>query len=177
MKKIAMIGYGQLGKQFEHLILGSFADSTFIYFDDIAVKNGIKSAYPFKSYLENDFKDFEFQIALGYKHLSEKKEIIDNLIDRQRKMHTFIHSSAIVDCTARIDTGTVIYPNVTIDKNVCIGKGCVINLSVTISHDSIVGDFCYLSPSVTLSGFVTIGQKVFLGTGVNVANNVIINSS
>jgi len=176
MKKIGLIGYGELGRQFEHLI-GSTSDVSFIYFDDIAEHSGIRNSYPFNSFTEDKFKNCEFLIALGYKHLSEKKAIIDILVDKGRRLYTFIHPSAIIDSTSKIENGVVIYPNVTIDKNVCIGKGCLLNLSVTVSHDSVIGDCCYISPSVTLSGFVSIGEMVFLGTGVVVANNIKINSS
>jgi sugar O-acyltransferase (sialic acid O-acetyltransferase NeuD family) len=177
MKKIGLIGYGELGKQFEHLISELSLNDSFIYFDDRAKEDKIENSQPFDKFLDNEFKDIEFLIGLGYKHLKLKKEIIDILTDRKRKIFTFIHPTAIIDRTAKIDKGTVIYPNVTIDKNVRIGKGCLLNLSVTVSHDSIIEDCCYLSPSVTLSGFVTICQNVFLGTGVNVANDITINSS
>lgn len=177
MKKIGLIGYGELGRQFEHLISGLPYDISIIYFDDNAKKSGVKNSHSFDSFLKDEFKEFEFLIGLGYKHLKKKKEIIDTLSYRGRKLFTFIHPTAIIDITAKIDEGTIIYPNVTIDKNVRVGKGCLLNLSVTISHDSVLEDCCYLSPSVTLSGFVNIGEMVFLGTGVSVANNVIINSS
>jgi sugar O-acyltransferase (sialic acid O-acetyltransferase NeuD family) len=177
MNIIGLIGYGELGKQFEHLISELSLNNGFLYFDDNAKENGIINSQPFDKFLDNEFKDIEFLIGLGYKHLKLKKEIIDILIDRKRKLFTFIHPTAIIDNTAKIDKGTFIYPNVTIDKNVRIGKGCLLNLSVTVSHDSNIEDCCYLSPSVTLSGFVTIGQNVFLGTGVSVANNIIINAS
>lgn len=176
MKRIGLIGYGELGRQIEHLI-GTTSDISFIYFDDVAKINGVENSYPFNSFIEDEFKDFEFLIALGYKHLRRKKEIIEMLVNSKRKLNTYVHSSAIIDSTAKINEGTVIYPNVTIDKNVCIGKGCLLNLSVTISHDSVVGDCCYLSPSVTLSGFVSVGDMVFFGTGVTVANNIKIDSS
>ncbi len=177
MKKIGLIGYGELGRQFEHLISGLYYDVSFIYFDDYLEKSEVKNYYPFNNFLDEEFKDIDFLVGLGYKHLVKKKEIIEILIENKRRMLTFIHPTAIIDNTAFIGEGTVIYPNVTIDKNVKIGKGCLLNLSVTVSHDSTIEDCCYLSPSVTLSGFVAIGEKVFLGTGVNVANNIIIKSS
>jgi sugar O-acyltransferase (sialic acid O-acetyltransferase NeuD family) len=177
MKKIGLIGYGELGRQFEHLISGLSDNISFVYFDDQAKKIEAKNSHPFNNFLNDEFKDFEFLIGLGYKHLKKKKEIIDILIGKKRKLFTFIHPTAIIDNTAKIEEGTFIYPNVTVDKNVRIGKGCLLNLSVTISHDSVIEECCYLSPSVTLSGFVVIGGMVFLGTGVNVANNIKINSS
>lgn len=174
MRKIGLIGYGHLGQQIEHLISGLPDDFYFIYFDDIAFKNNVRNSFPFKDFLRVDFKDFEFQIGLGYKHLRKKREIIDILIRRGRKLFTFIHPSAVIDKTAKIDVGTVIFPNVTIDKDVIIRKGCLLHLCVTISHNSIIEDCCYLSPSVTISGFVEIGKMVFIGTNSCVANNITI---
>lgn len=172
MKKIAILGYGELGKQFEHLISCSIKNVKFIYFDDLAYHAKVKNSFPFDSFLEDKFSDFNFLIGLGYKHLQTKKKLIDILESRKRNIFTFIHPSAFVDQNATIGCGSVLYPNVTIDKNVHIGKGCLLNLSVTISHDTIINDCCFLAPSVTISGFVSIGKEVFLGTAVCVANGV-----
>lgn len=177
MKKIGLIGYGELGLQIEHMLNDSGADLDFVYFDDNAVTKGIGNSHPFNSFLDSEFQSLEFLIGLGYKHLLRKKQIIDALTGNQRKLLTFIHPTSIIDPTAEIGEGSVIYPNVTIDKNVRIGKGCLLNLSVTIAHNSVLNDCCYLSPSVTLSGFVSVGSCVFIGTSACVANNLTIEDS
>jgi sugar O-acyltransferase (sialic acid O-acetyltransferase NeuD family) len=174
MKKIGLIGYGELGQQFQHLIQQSDNNAHFYYFDDVAFKNGVKNVFPFKSYSDDQFSDLEFLVGLGYKNLVKKGEIIEDLIRNKRSLFTFIHPTAFVDNTSKIDMGTVIYPNVTIDKNVHIGNGCVLNLSVTIAHDTKIGDCSFLAPSVTISSFVKVCKFVFIGTGVCVTNKVLI---
>jgi acetyltransferase EpsM len=177
MRIIGLIGYGNLGLQIESLVLSTSSNYKFIYFDDIAHKQKIKNAFPFNRFLDDQFGDVHFIVALGYKHLERKKTIIENLILNKRNLFTYINPGAIINKSAIIDVGTIIYPNVTIDKNVSIGKGCLLHLSVTISHDTFIDDCCFLAPSVTLSGFVSIGKMVFIGTGVCVANNIIIQDS
>jgi sugar O-acyltransferase (sialic acid O-acetyltransferase NeuD family) len=177
MEKIGLIGYGELGQQFEHMIQQSYINVQFYYFDDIALNNVIKKAFSFDSYLDNQFSDLEFLVGLGYKNLEKKKEIIDSLIKNKRNLYTFIHPTAFIDTTAKIDKGTVIYPHVVIDKDVNIGIGCVLNLSVTIAHNCKIGDCSFLAPSVTLSGFVKIGSLVFIGTGACVTNKITIENN
>ena len=177
MKKIGIIGYGELGKQFEHHIKNSFKNVMFYYFDDIATLYGVTNAYPFNSFVNNEFKDIEFLLGLGYKHLKKKRELIKILDHHNLKLFTYIHPTAYVDNTAIIMDGCMIYPNVTIDRNVRIGRSCLINLSVTIAHDTTLQECCFLAPSVSLSGFVTLGNNVFIGTGACVSNGIYIQDS
>ncbi len=56
LKKIAFVGFGELGKQF--LLMLEFKNEsnlTTVFFDDELVKHGIKNARPFNDYEnEND---------------------------------------------------------------------------------------------------------------------------
>lgn len=172
--KIGLIGYGELGKQFEHFISQAFSNYQFIYFDDIANASKIKNAFPFKDYLNQEHKEVFFLIALGYKHLEVKNNILGELIKNNRKQFTFIHKTAIIDSTAKIGEGTVIYPNVVIDKNVQIGDAVLLNLSVTIAHDSVINDSCFIAPAAVMNGFSKIGKKCFIGSNGTIIDNVAI---
>lgn len=174
MKRIGLIGYGALGKQIENLVKSIYQDADFFYFDD---NTSIKNSFAFSEYTSSRFSDVVFIVALGYKHFNTKKTIVNDLINRKRRLLTFIHPSSIIDKSVQVDVGTIIYPNVTIDEGVKIGKACILYTSTTISHDCSVGDCSYLSPSVTLSGYTSVGHSVFLGTGVCVANNLIIGNN
>jgi len=171
---IGLIGYGDLGVQFENLIRLQSANFDFIYFDDIAFADKIEQSYPFADYLKEDFVHVHFIVALGYKHLNLKQQITKELLAANRKLATFVHASAIINPSVIIDPGTVIYPGVVLDKNVHVGYSSVLNLSVTISHDTKIDDCCFIAPGTTISGFSKIGKRCFIGVNSTISDNVSI---
>ncbi len=172
-RKIAFIGFGALCYQITNMLIQSgFKKENFIYFDDIAYKQKLGNVFKFDEYLNETFKNYEFCISLGYKHLIDKHRIIEKLENKNLKLFTYIHQSCHIDSTAIISQGVIIYPMCNIDYNVKINKGVLLNNSVTISHDSNINECCYVSPGVILSGKINIGKYTFLGTGTKVANNV-----
>jgi sugar O-acyltransferase (sialic acid O-acetyltransferase NeuD family) len=175
MKKIGLIGYGELAKQIEKMILERSRQKTIMYyFDDIMFKAGEKNSMPFNDYLLDKYAELEFYVCLGYKHTAKKYSITKSLLKRNRKQPSFIHKTAYVNKHTQIGRGTIIYPLCNIDKNSIIGDNVILNNSVVISHDNKIGSCCYLSPGVVTSGFVNIGDRSFIGTGTVVSNGITI---
>ncbi|MBL4715023.1 MAG: acetyltransferase [Bacteroidia bacterium] len=169
---IGLIGYGELGKQICNLIqLANQVSETHI-FDDILHNNGDKNVLPFSSYINEEYKDLDFYVCLGYKHLIKKSEIISSLNEKNRSIPSFIHPSCHIDPSSEIGDGTIVYPMCNIDKEVIIGKGTLLNNSVTISHNCSIGDFCFLAPGVVISGFAQVNHETFLGSSSVVSNNI-----
>jgi sugar O-acyltransferase (sialic acid O-acetyltransferase NeuD family) len=175
--KLAFIGFGELGKQIHAFIKEKNASAECIYFDDILYSQKIVDSFPFNLYTDNKFADYNFIICLGYTLLKKKNQILQELIELNRKQVSFIHASSFIMSTAFVDDGTVCYPMCNIDKDVKIGKSVLINNSVVISHNSIVGDCCYLSPGIIVSGNVIIGNNTFIGAGSIIANNLSIGNN
>lgn len=176
--RIAIVGYGALGKQIAHMLSVSYPNHEFHIFDDIAHQS--KSAhytYPFSECLDEKYSEHEFYIGLGYKHLNKKLSIIESLLKLGRQVPSMIHASSYRDLSSKVSQGAVVYPMCNLDQGSLIGKGSIINNSVVISHDCEIGDGCYLSPGCVLAGQVKIGSCVFLGAGVLVANGVTIGSN
>jgi len=174
-RKIGLIGYGELGRQIELLLFAKFGPGLMIsHFDDVKFKQKETNSYSFESYKDEKFKDIEFYVCLGYKQLTKKLEIINELNELKRKLPVFIHHSSYVSESASVLEGTIIYPMCNIDKNVTIGKGTLINNSVTLSHDNVIGDCCYISPGVITSGNVHIGFNTFVGASATFSNGVTI---
>jgi sugar O-acyltransferase (sialic acid O-acetyltransferase NeuD family) len=169
----SIIGYGELGKQYVSFLNETY-HSNFFWFDDVANDNKVPDAFAFNSYGKDEFKDTDFYVSLGYKHLEAKHRILQELQLINRKLPSFIHASCFVNKTARIDDAAFVYPMCNIDKDVSIGLGCLINNSVTISHDNIIGNCCYISPGVVTSGNVSVGDYTFIGSGSVISNNVTI---
>lgn len=171
--RLAFIGFGNLGKQIRNLIFSEKVDC-FIYFDDKLLENNSKdkTVYPFEAYKNFDFSGYEIIICLGYKHLTLKLVIIEELEQKNYKLFKFVHPSSFISPFAEIADGVIIYPMCNVDTDVTIEKGTLLNNSVTLSHNSKIGASCFIAPGVIVSGNVIIGDSCFLGTGVKVSNSV-----
>ena len=170
MKKTCIIGFGALGKQILDLLARAGGAGRVVLFDDELNRKGGENSFPFGSFLDAQFADDEFYVALGYKHLPRKAEIFQQLRAAGRRTPSFVHSSCHVHPTCRVGEGSIVYPMCNLDAEVELASGVLLNNSVVVSHNSTVGTAAYLSPGVVLSGHVTIGDSVFLGAGTIVAN-------
>jgi sugar O-acyltransferase (sialic acid O-acetyltransferase NeuD family) len=169
LRNIAYIGFGELGKQFDLFISRNSDDET-VFFDDNLYAAGVEGAKPFSFFENKEFENFDFYIALGYRHLTTKHKIICQ--NTNLNFPKFIHGSSYVSPNARVGDAVFVYPMSNIDKGVDIGKGTLINNSVVISHDSVIGEACYLSPGVVVSGQVNIGDCTFVGSGTVISNGL-----
>ena len=174
-KKIAIVGFGELGKQILYMISAFYPNHECHVFDDIEYSlDKSQFTHPFSSFLDKKYSDFDFYVGLGYKHLECKKKIIQSLLANHRRLPAFIHPSSFQNISCQIEDGSIVYPMSNIDRNALIGRGALINNSVVISHDCEIGDCSYISPGCVLAGQVKVGYCVFLGAGVLVANGVTI---
>jgi len=178
MKRLAIIGAGELGLQILNLSLSNPKLSVVGFFDDtIEVETTI--IYDYKvigttNNIQTFFNSGIFDcliIAIGYNHMIARKTLYSKY-SQIIPFETIIHSSCIIDSSAKIGKGTVLYPGSIIDKNVVIEDNVLLNLNVVIAHNSIIGSHCYFAPSVTLSGFVHIDECNFIGTGSIIKDNL-----
>jgi len=175
-KKIAIIGAGDLGQQIAHYIVTDDIDSVVGYFDDtlergavIAGASVLGSTKDIKSVYETGSFD-ALLVGIGYKHLGFKKMIFES--NSAIPFATFIHSSVVLDPTAIVESGAVVFPGCILDKNVRLGANVLLNIGCSISHDSIIGDHSFLSPRVAIAGFTTVGTECILGISSTVIDNV-----
>ena len=183
MKKVAIIGAGELGKQILSFILGSTNDIIVGWFDDTIPKGFFVEGFNVLGslndtehlYSKNEFD--EVAIAIGYNHLDFKIKLLKRFEDENIKLYSFIHPSAIVDKSAIIEEGAIIYPGVIVDKNVKICKAVLLNIGAIISHDTEIDECCFIAPGVVCSGFVKIGKCCFVGSGVIIRDNLIITNN
>lgn len=83
-----------------------------------------------------------------------------------------VHPSAVVDPSAKIGRGTVVFAGCVVQPDATIGEHVIVNTMASVDHDSVVDDFAQLCPGVRLAGAVQIGEEAFLGTGAVVAPGV-----
>jgi sugar O-acyltransferase (sialic acid O-acetyltransferase NeuD family) len=168
MKQIAIVGGGALGRQLLDL-LGPISRPPVI-FDDGRLAAGEAGTLPFAAFLDERFRDADFYVGLGYRHLARKLTILRALHAAGRRLPSLVHPSACIDASSHLEDGCVIYPLCNVGAHVRISIGALLNNSTVISHESSIGGAAYLSPAVVLSGRVTIGESAFLGAGVIVSN-------
>lgn len=175
--RIVIIGAGDLGLQlYTHIIKNNnviilgWLDDTLesgSVFNDLEVIGGLKDIEKFDN-------SVEFLIAIGYKNLKFKNELINKIKLSRKKLHTFIHNTAFVDSTAIIEEGVIIYPGCIIDMNVKLKSGVLLNNGVIVSHDSTINETVFVGPGVTICGKVSIGKCCFIGSGTIIKDNIAI---
>ncbi|SEA69128.1 NeuD/PglB/VioB family sugar acetyltransferase [Psychroflexus halocasei] len=176
MKTLAIIGCGELGMQIGHYALTDKHFQKVVYFDDFSsgiTSNGKKIIGKIID-IENTYKKNEFDelfIGIGYKHMEKRKEIFEKF-HHKIPFANIIHSSAYVDPTVKIGSGTIIYPMCVIDKQVTIEDNVLINNNVVVSHDSSIGAHSFLSPSVAIAGFVSIGNRNIIGINTTIVDTL-----
>lgn len=176
MNKIAIIGFGILGKQILNFIKEEGRVDDVIIFDD-TIKADFTSIFPIKEFENDKFKYYNFYVGIGYKHLHLRQILLQKLEDLSRIIPSFIHSTCYISPYSQIEKGCLLFPKCNVDQQVFIGKGNILHNSVTISHDTKLGECNYLSPIVALCGKVSIGNRIFIGAGSVVSNNVTISDN
>lgn len=81
---------------------------------------------------------------------------------------TIVHPSAIVDVTAQIGPGTVIFAGAVVQPHVCIGRHAILNSRCSIDHDSVIGDYATAAPGAIICGSVRIGEGSYVHAGSTV---------
>lgn len=179
MKRIAIIGSGHLGQQILYHIQTDTNDKVVGFFDDFQEKGNMIKNIPVLGSREGITTSFqqglfdELVVAIGYKHLDLKKQVFESF-ENEIPFYTFVHSTSIIDPSAKIGHGTIIYPNCMIDKDVEIGDNVLMNISCSIAHDSVIGNHCFLSPSVAMAGFVKVSELCILGINSTIIDNISI---
>lgn len=172
---IGFIGYGALGRQIAFFLRQTgISTERFIFFDDTL--SGEK-VYRFNAWKEKRFRDMDFVVSIGYKHLNLKNDLIHELLESKRSLYSFIHPSSFINPSAQIGKGVIVYPMCNVDQHAELKDGAFLNNSVCVSHNSIIGNSCFLAPGVVVSGNVCIDNSTFIGIGSIISNGIRIGSN
>lgn len=177
MKRLGIVGAGDLGLQLAHLARKTGTHDPVVFFDDSCKTGSVIAGIPVHGSLavleETSFVPpfDELVIAIGYRHLAFRQQLFERLRARFR-FATLVDPHAMLDPTCIIGEGAVIYAGCVLDMNAEIGCNALLNVGCVIAHDSKVGAGCFLSPAVNLAGFVQLEPSVTLGIGTTVIDNV-----
>jgi sugar O-acyltransferase (sialic acid O-acetyltransferase NeuD family) len=78
---------------------------------------------------------------------------------------TFIHKTAWVASSSKINEGVIVCPYVFVGANSVIGPNTSLNVRATIGHDVKIGESVVISPHVNLNGNSQCGDVSFIGAG------------
>lgn len=181
MKRLAIIGAGDLGLQLANLARATGEYALAGFFDDTRSPGEMAAGAPVLGSVadidavfdEGTFSDLV--VGVGYKHLAFRQALFGRFSARI-PFATLVHPSAIIDASCRLGPGTAIYPGCVLDMDAEVGANALLNAGCVIAHHSKVGAGCFLSPAVSVAGFVSIEPGCVLGIGTVVIDNVRIAS-
>ena len=178
MKKLAIIGAGDLGqliahhaKQCGYTVVG--------FYDDFKEKGTVVDDVKLLGKLDEIQYGYQrgyftcLMIAIGYKHMLFRMELFETLYPKI-EFANIIHPSAYVDESCVLGQGIFILPSCSLDRNVQLGNNVLLNIGCTIAQDTNIGNHSFLSPSVSVAGFTKIGNCCTLGIGSTIIDNITI---
>lgn len=181
MKRLGIVGAGDLGVQLAHLARKTGKYEPVAFFDDSHKAGSSIAGIPVHGGLAG-LEDTSFLppfdelvIAIGYRHLEFRQQLFERLRARFR-FATLVDPNALVDSTCIIGEGAVVYAGCVLDMNCEIACNALLNVGCVVAHDSKIGAGCFLSPAVKIAGFVKLERSVTLGIGTTVIDNVRIAS-
>jgi UDP-3-O-[3-hydroxymyristoyl] glucosamine N-acyltransferase len=77
-----------------------------------------------------------------------------------------VHSSAVVDPTAKLGARVSIQPHAVIEGGVTIGDETVVGAGSYVGHETAIGSSCLIYPNVTIRERTKIGSRVIIHGGV-----------
>lgn len=177
MKKLAIIGSGDLGQQIAHHAIESDQFKVVGFFDDFKTTTEQVMGLPILGGTADILSVFqaggfdELLIGIGYKHLAVKAKLYERFKDKI-PFAKLIHRSCHIDSTAVIAEGCVIFPGCIIDQHAELHPNVLLNIGCSISHHTHIGAHSFLSPCVTIAGFVTVNTQCIIGINATLIDNI-----
>ena len=181
MKRLAIIGAGELGQQISHMATSDKKYDIIGYFDDFQ-NNALISNYPILGKIDDVYDAFlknEFDcvlLGIGYKNMQFRKTIFEK-ISKEIPFGKLIHSTSYIDPEAVISDGVIIFPGCIIDQYVEIKENVLMQLGCNIAHNTIICEHSYLSPSISLAGYVTIEECCNIGINTIIIDHITLGAN
>lgn len=176
MKKVAFIGSGEMARHVGHYMVEDKQFEVVGYYDDFTPVGTIVNNYPILGKLDDVEKQYkqgvfdELSIAVGFTRMQYRKEVFERF-ENKIPFATFIHSSCIVDSTAKIGKGVVVFPFCILYLDAVVEDNVFIQIRSYVT-DSIVKKHTMISGTVSIAGRVEIGECCNIGISTTVSNDV-----
>ena len=179
MKRLAIIGSGDLGQLIAHHAQSDKQFRVVGFFDDFQTKGELVGLAPVLGGIAEVRAQYEaggfdeLMIGIGYKHPQFRSRCFEEF-SGVVPLARLVHSSCILDPSVVVGPGAFLLPGCVLDKGVVIEENVLLNTACVIAHDTRVKQHTFLGPGVAVAGFVTIGASCFLGVGTVIVDNVSI---
>jgi sugar O-acyltransferase (sialic acid O-acetyltransferase NeuD family) len=162
MKK-ALIGFGGHARE----VLAQIGENLPCFVDDQYVVEG---TLPLSS-----FNPTQYEVMIAVGDSKNRYDIVQKL-PKETKYFTFIHPTALILDSLKIEEGTFIGAYSILTTNIKIGKHALLNRGNQIGHDTIIGDYFSAMPGAIVSGNVTIYDCVYMGTNSSIKEKITVHS-
>ncbi|WP_318447863.1 acetyltransferase [Photobacterium leiognathi] len=105
-------------------------------------------------------------VGIGNNNIRLQKQ--QQLEQRNAKLVSLIHPSAVISNSVVLELGSVVMANAVINPFCKIGKACIVNTASTVDHDCYLADGVHISPGANLAGDIKIGSRSWVGIGANI---------
>ena len=175
METVAFIGAGVFGKQALQIARVQGKYEPIGFYDDFCSDSEFEGLPIFGKIdqVEKDYNNGKFShlfIAIGYSHLKFKQDLFQRFSGIP--FATIVHPSVIIENTAVIDDGVLIYAGCYLGPNCHMRRGSVINLMSYLAHDTTVGECTFISGGINVGGKVNFGERCFVGIGTTLVDDI-----
>ncbi len=176
MKKVAFIGSGELSFQIAHYMEEDNQYEVVGFFDDFTPVGTIVKGYKVIGTLEEIESFYKNKLfdglvnGIGFTRMTYRKEVFDRFSSTIPFVN-FIHSSCIVDSTAKIGQGVIIFPMALVYVNAIIKDNVFIHIKTSIT-DTIIGRDTIISGNVMVAGRCEIGEGCNVGVCTTFSSDV-----
>ena len=179
MNDLIIIGAGGLGREIYNLAtqcggylvnfrIKGFLDDNLLALDKFNVYPPILGRIEDYCIGENDV----FTCSFG--NVKSKKHTIESLKGRGGKFISLIHPTAIINFTAILGVGCIVFPFAQVGSAAVVGDYVLIQSYAGVSHDVQIGDYTRIDVQVLCVGGVVIGNNVTVHSGAILNHKVVV---
>lgn len=166
MKTLVLIGAGGYGQTLADIAAQTRAYEEIIFLDDNPTAKNTRGVCA--DYVKFVQQDTAFYPAFGNNEVRLKW--LKKLQREKLTVPSFIHPTAYVSPTVKLEMGVVVLPMAVINTNCYIQSGCIINCGAIVDHD------CILEEGVHLCAGAVVKAENRLPSGLKLeAGEVILN--
>jgi UDP-N-acetylbacillosamine N-acetyltransferase len=118
--------------------------------------------------------EFKFIVAVGYKHMRNRKKIFEMIKSKGYCLINYIHSTVTMMGEIKGE-GNIILANTTLEPFSEVYDNNIIWSNSLLCHDSIVGSHNFIAASSIIGGFSKVLENNFIGLNSVVKENVVVN--
>jgi sugar O-acyltransferase (sialic acid O-acetyltransferase NeuD family) len=179
MRNLIIIGAGGMGREVYNLAtqcpgnLESYRIKGFLD-DNLKALNAFKVYPPVLGTINNYDIEEDDIFACSVGNVQIKRKLIDSIRDRGGEFISLIHPTSLINTTALIGEGCIVYPYTQIGSHAVIGNYVLVQSYATIAHDAIIGNYSRIDVQVVCVGSVIVGDAVTIHSGAVINHKVVI---